>query len=61
MLEKMPISMQSLSLQKQKKELEEKIIMIDKSIALMSKKHVFIAEWNIQLLNTKCLQSITEY
>jgi hypothetical protein len=44
MLEKMPISMQSMSLQKQKKDLEEKIILIDKSIAMMSRKHVFIAE-----------------
>ena len=36
--------MQSLSLQKQKKELEDKLIMIDKSIAMMSRKHVFIAD-----------------
>ena len=44
LLQKMPISMQSLHLQNQKKELEDKLIVIDKSIAMMSRKHVFIAE-----------------
>ena len=44
LLQKMPISMQSLHLQNQKKELEDKLIIIDKSIAMMTRKHVFIAE-----------------
>ena len=42
--------MQTQSLQRQKKELEDKLLQIDAGIAMMSKKHVFIAEWmNIQI------------
>ena len=42
-LEKMPISMKTLSLQKRRDELEEQIRGIDKSISLFSRKKVFVA------------------
>ena len=38
LLDKMPISMQTQSMQRNKKELEDKMIMIDKAIDTMSRK-----------------------
>ncbi len=43
MLERMPLANQSLALQKRKKELEEKMLKIDKAIETFSKKVVYIA------------------
>jgi hypothetical protein len=39
---KMPISMRTESLKKQKTELEQKIIQIDKASELFSRQHVFV-------------------
>ena len=38
----MPISMRTQSIQRQKKELEEKLLSIEKGIEIMSRKNVFI-------------------
>jgi hypothetical protein len=42
LLNKMPISMRTQSIQRQKKELEEKLLSIEKGIKIMSRKNVFI-------------------
>ncbi len=42
-IEKLPISMKTLSLQKRRDELEAQIIGIDKNISLFSRKKVFVA------------------
>ena len=42
LLNKMPISMRTQSIQRQKKELEEKLLSIEKGIEIMSRKNVFI-------------------
>lgn len=42
LLAKMPISMQTATMQRQKKELEDKLMQIDKAISVMSKKHVYV-------------------
>jgi hypothetical protein len=42
-IERMPISMKTLSLQKRKEEMEEQIRSIDKNISLFSRKKVFVA------------------
>lgn len=42
-LDRMPISMKTLSLQKKKDELEEKLRGIEKNIDLFSRKKVFVA------------------
>lgn len=42
-LERLPISMKTLSMQKRRDELEEQIRGIDKNIALFSKKKVYVA------------------
>ena len=41
---KMPISMRSEGLLKRKKELEDKLIEVDRAIEMMSKKQVFIRD-----------------
>jgi hypothetical protein len=43
MLEKMPLANQSLALQKRKREIEDKLLKIDKAIETFSKKVVYIA------------------
>lgn len=42
-LEKLPLANQSLALQKRKKEMEEKLMRIDKAIETFSKKIVYVA------------------
>ena len=42
LLNKMPISMRTQAIQRQKKELEEKLLSIEKGIEIMSRKNVFI-------------------
>ena len=42
-LDRMPISMKTLALQKKKEELEEKLTMVEKNISLFSRKKVFVA------------------
>ncbi|CDW91155.1 UNKNOWN [Stylonychia lemnae] len=42
-MERLPISMKTLSMQKRKDDLEEQIRSVDKNIALFSKKKVFVA------------------
>ena len=44
LLAKMPISMQTTTIQRQKKELEEKMMQIDKAIEMMSRKTVFVKD-----------------
>lgn len=38
----MPISMRTQAIQRQKRELEEKLLSIEKGIEIMSRKNVFI-------------------
>lgn len=45
LLNKMPISMQTLSVRQKKNLLEDKLLEIDKSIAILSNKNIFIKEW----------------
>jgi len=42
-IERLPISMKTLSMQKRKDDLEEQIRNVDKNIALFSRKKVFVA------------------
>ena len=42
-LESMPLSLKTLSMQRQKKELEDKLDQIDKAISTFSRKNVYIA------------------
>ena len=44
LLAKMPISMQSLSIQRQKDELEKKLLEIDRAIEVMSRKVVYVRD-----------------
>ena len=44
LLARMPISMQTTSMQRQKKELEDKLMQIEKAITVMSKTHVYVQE-----------------
>lgn len=43
MLEKLPIANKSMALEKKKKELEEKLLRIERAIETFSKKTVYIA------------------
>lgn len=43
MLNKMPLSMKTMALQKRKEELEEKLLSIEKNIDIFSRKKVFVA------------------
>lgn len=43
MLEKMPIANRTLAAERRKKELEEKLMRIERAIEIFSKKTVFIA------------------
>merc|ERR1711907_691174 len=43
LLAKMPISMQTVSIQRQKKELEAKLVQIEKAMEVMSRKNVFVS------------------
>lgn len=43
MLEKLPISMKTLAMEKRKNELEDKLAEIDRAISMFSKKVVYVA------------------
>ena len=55
-LERMPIANTSMAIIKKKKEMEEKLMRIDRAIETFSKKTVYIAMWDI-IINKILMQN----